>query len=1528
MRKRTAEMLMISLGLCVWVATAAGRAYGQEGDPEAGTETRWTLEKLFERSGVFLVPAYEVRLGPDKYNRQWDFTAPDRGNFTFFDDVSDVGVTEEGALHFTLQEGTATLGWGNYGGVQPRRERVRLWPRFYVRFKARQSMDTTTKVELRFWARGERDPGREGSYSSGQHRKTLEGTEWQDLAFRTWLSLPLRDGFDIEIRGPKGNTIEIKDLAITRYENKGYFRKEITLPDSEIWRAVAEVGAMTHLYINGKQVGKTGKPQGGGEMYGNETVDMAEHLVPGEVNCIAVYGRRHGEQPGYLPYICMQGSVVMTSGERFLVDTDASWVWSREAEEGWNEPGFDQSDWRQVTKERDPDNVTVSTDWALRSKNKTERPVHDGYIRLRNPRDAQLYYEDAEAVVFDILAPRGLAARAPRVEWSICAYEEAGDVPLAQGEAKDFDTESGSIRYTVKAGRLERGVYVLKTRLLSGGDVLDHRMPEVLVVTGRVPMPETEGDRYAQDMDLELERSIDMTDPGDGVWTEGEGRQGKGVPRPTEDPDAGIKEPTIVERGGLTYRVTEPYWGAIVSYQVEFAHPGDWYVMELDYPNDTRRSMGMACCAPSGHQSTATVCTGDRYPLSGRMETLRWVYRPEPGKHALNLVNVMNDARAAGAELRIYHSRNGLAALRAPRSHTRRIGYITERTRADYGRTRFGVLWEDRDTTMRVGRAYKEVEPARELVDLLSYQLDACEHYARYMRFVGQNVLIMGSFQYTQRNPPPYVPGWTFPCARVKGGIRDLFGRVLRDNGIDFYAHVEYVYTVELMQRAAEWPERPEQGFWDTLYMVEPDGEVYMEWQGHYGFNFNHPTVRETMLFTAEDLTRKFRPLSNFKGIVWTPYFGGDWLPSYRGRLKRGPWEPDEYTHYGYGDVTLREFEKDTGSRVPFSLDDRERFSKRHTYLNSAAMRDQWIDWRAMRMKGFFREVAETMHRQREDLKCVCNLYMNPVHDLEWHGSGLSFGDYMLANGWDGKRFAEDPNVSLVHTMYGVLNLNRREPAREYGVGWDMSGHPERYAFFSAEKNRAVHVKHHWSEVEKMSWKLPYREEWPRPHQLTMMYQPDGNHAREVFVRGLIGADADLFFYGFADAAVFEGNEQPLRDFIRVLRVLPEEKFSPVLQTGLGSNLAIRRLAKDGTTWLYVANPGYWPVTGEVVLSGAAVVVDAVRGAALPVEQRDERTVVPVTLEAFGVTAFRTESAEAEVVSWEADAEPGIGTRYLESIVRDTADLLENPAAVAVLRREDEVFMREAVASAREALASERYASALLTTSSDRFWLLKTEYMARGAAYGTQVERGAPVSLERKTAESREASKAPVIDGVLDDAVWEEAERNGGFVSSDGMPAMAGTSFQVVHDEANIYLAVRCGDRNPGEIRMQAREGQEGSVFKDDCIAMFLMPDLEKSVYYQMALSAGGVKFDQEVKGGARNYEFDPSWEAATKVTDKGWIAELRFPVDAFEASTSAESVWGFNMHRRFRGDQMPASSWSYTPGSWHDTRRLGRLEF
>ena len=79
----------------------------------------------------------------------------------------------------------------------------------------------------------------------------------------------------------------------------------------------------------------------------------------------------------------------------------------------------------------------------------------------------------------------------------------------------------------------------------------------------------------------------------------------------------------------------------------------------------------------------------------------------------------------------------------------------------------------------------------------------------------------------------------------------------------------------------------------------------------------------------------------------------------------------------------------------------------------------------------------------------------------------------------------------------------------------------------------------------------------------------------------------------------------------------------------------------------------------------------------------------------------------------------------------------------------------------------------------------------------------AAVVPERKLAPSKRIQTAPVIDGVLDDAAWQDAPIISGFVQADpfeGMAASEETEVRVVYDDDAVYVGVMLHDSDPSQI--------------------------------------------------------------------------------------------------------------------------------
>jgi len=1223
----------------------------------------FTIADVYRARGFFPAGAEEV-FPVDSATMLKNFTSFSKG-------VEDVRVTEEGSLKFRVTADKVTLYWGNQGNTQPLAERINLWSAAYdIKLQVHQSNDQESTWSLRFWSEDRRERPRKDRSKCTDI--PLKGTDEETLTFKRNVRFiyraPSPDGLDVVIENAKGSDIEITSMKLVRKVNKGCFRKEITVPKGKIWRAVAAVSTETALYVNGREIAdktvKTPRPYPY-VYFVTRSVDLKPYLKAGS-NCIAIEGRQVGRRP----CVYIQGRIVMKDGSAVNIESDETWRWNKESPEGCRIAGFDDSQWLNVVDEKSAADLKVDT--VIREKRIQKSawlPAYDGTMVLTSPHERSLFYADSEPVIVNVGVPPGFKRRQPALEWQVKKVtrdleDNVHIEPASQGNADQFQASRHALVCKLDLGRLDRGVYTLQTTLKLAGEIHEVRIPEPFVVVGKIPMRQSSGDSYEQDMGAKLETTIDFTDPND--------------PYPWLETDATIKGPKgdylktihasrkhelkaiITTKNGLKYRETRPRTSAQFSYKVEFEHPGDFYLMVLEYPDDQERWMGVSCSSrwrgiTAYSKIGPSVVTGWKYPVSNTMKEMKWIYRPEPGSHAINVMSLKN-MPAAAARLRIYHIADGLPELKGARSGERLFGLLTENTnpRNSFGYTFsvYGskVLSDIATAKDRQKNYYSETGPVCKLdtqpllyvCKSLASWLDTSEAYTKYLRFTGQNVHFIGDYQYWDRlGQTTYMPVPDISTSRILHDMRDVAVRVFRENGIAFISAVEFIRQSALREEPCANMNTTQLLLGgETLYLVDKDGQQKNTW------NFLHPRVEEMMLRIAGEIADKWQEQPNFLGESWLSYLGGGFsIPVYR--LGRG----SDALDASYDDATMKRFEQDTGVDVPETDDPRMRFARRYEFLTSDRMRERWIDWRCEKVKDLYVRLRDTMQKRRKDLVCYLPLYIDVGHADEWKQSGLSLHDYLRRSGWDVEALKGVDDLWVAHWMYAHAKYKRSRGGFGYEASFEMSVGKDFYDLFDSEKGRTQMNMHHWNEIERVTAAMPMRDGWAYPYQSTMQVQANGYYANEVFTQGLIGGDPELVMFGFSHVSLMGGNEQPMREFTRVLRALPREKFRPVLGTGFRTNLAIRELRKGGRLLFYVANPGYWPIGGEIVVDGVDRVSDLVLGEPVDVRQDGKRAVVPVDLKPYGVRAFVADSRRARIVSWSNDPVPDKELAHMRGLI-------------------------------------------------------------------------------------------------------------------------------------------------------------------------------------------------------------------------------------------------------------------------------------
>jgi hypothetical protein len=145
------------------------------------------------------------------------------------------------------------------------------------------------------------------------------------------------------------------------------------------------------------------------------------------------------------------------------------------------------------------------------------------------------------------------------------------------------------------------------------------------------------------------------------------------------------------------------------------------------------------------------------------------------------------------------------------------------------------------------------------------------------------------------------------------------------------------------------------------------------------------------------------------------------------------------------------------------------------------------------------------------------------------------------------------------------------------------------------------------------------------------------------------------------------------------------------------------------------------------------------------------------------------------------------------------------------------------------------------------------------------------------------AKKAPVIDGVLDDAVWKEAtveERFYNVLSKPyAMPTTEPTSLQIAYDETTLYLAFRCRYSGPGE-RDNAMAPDEASLLQSEFIGITIDGQHDHNNAIQFRVGRTGARAEAAVtnNGQGVNNDWTTIWTSDVHTTQDEWIAEMAIP--------------------------------------------------
>jgi hypothetical protein len=176
-----------------------------------------------------------------------------------------------------------------------------------------------------------------------------------------------------------------------------------------------------------------------------------------------------------------------------------------------------------------------------------------------------------------------------------------------------------------------------------------------------------------------------------------------------------------------------------------------------------------------------------------------------------------------------------------------------------------------------------------------------------------------------------------------------------------------------------------------------------------------------------------------------------------------------------------------------------------------------------------------------------------------------------------------------------------------------------------------------------------------------------------------------------------------------------------------------------------------------------------------------------------------------------------------------------------------------------------------------------------------------------KMATATRTSKAPKIDGILNDLEWQKAKPATDFVQTEpieGAPPSQRTEIRFLYDNDALYVGCRMFDTDPSKI--VARLARRDDEVEADNISLRIDSYNDNQTNYEFTVNAAGVKTDilQFDDGRKEDPSWDVVWEAETSIDSLGWTAEIRIPFRVLRFAEKDEHDWGLQIVRRISRTQ------------------------
>jgi hypothetical protein len=186
---------------------------------------------------------------------------------------------------------------------------------------------------------------------------------------------------------------------------------------------------------------------------------------------------------------------------------------------------------------------------------------------------------------------------------------------------------------------------------------------------------------------------------------------------------------------------------------------------------------------------------------------------------------------------------------------------------------------------------------------------------------------------------------------------------------------------------------------------------------------------------------------------------------------------------------------------------------------------------------------------------------------------------------------------------------------------------------------------------------------------------------------------------------------------------------------------------------------------------------------------------------------------------------------------------------------------------------------------------------------------------QKKILQTQRITEKISIDGKLDEASWSKAEIAKDFImfnpdNGKPIPENKRTEVKVLYDDDAVYIGAVLYDDEPSKILKEFSKRDETGTA--DFFGVFINGFNDGQQDFQFYVTAADNQADcQATDTNGEDYSWDAVWESKVKITDIGWVVEMKIPYAALRFSAEKKQTWGLNFFREIRRDRQKYS-WNF----------------